>query len=248
MKAIFDKLMIGRGVRIAIANLLSRFVLFFVVFGIGIDFVSSPIAHAQVTANSITMTWSAPGDDSLTGVATAYDVRYSQIPLTAANWAAASQVSGEPTPKPAGGSEMFVVSGLSPGVTYYIGVKTVDEAGNWSGISNVAIATTSIVLDIDDDKNLVPKTFQLEQNFPNPFNPTTSIDFSIEKSAYVELVILNILGEQVNTLVSGYLSAGLHNANWDGRDSHGHETASGVYLYRLRSDAQVLVRKMVLMR
>lgn len=236
------------GGRTAKVKLVERALVLSVALVLFASFTGGSTAQAQITAHSITVTWVAPGDDSLAGKATAYDIRYSQTPLTPANWASATQATGEPTPKMAGSNETFVVDGLSPAVTYYIGVKSIDDAGNWSGLSNVVSATTSLLLDNDDEDNLVPKAFQLEQNFPNPFNPTTSIDFSIAKGAYVELVVLNILGEQVNTLVSGYLSAGSHQASWDGRDLYGHEAASGVYLYRLQSDSQVSVRKMILMR
>ncbi len=206
------------------------------------------IADAQVTSTTITVTWSAPGDDSLTGVASAYDIRYSQSPINAANWAGASQVAGEPTPKPAGGNENFTISGLSPGQTYYIAIKSVDEAGNWSAISNIVSATTSILLDADDGTGTLPIEFRLRQNFPNPFNPVTAIDFSIPKAGVVELAVFNILGERVTTLASGQFAAGDHQVIWNGCDASGTEVASGVYLYRLETDSHSAVRKMVLMR
>jgi hypothetical protein len=205
-------------------------------------------AEAQVTPTTITVTWSAPGDDSLTGVASAYDIRYSLSPINAANWASASQTTGEPTPQQSGADESFTITGLNPGQTYYIAIKSVDEAGNWSAISNIVSATTSILLDADDGSGTLPGEFRLGQNFPNPFNPITAIDFSMPKAGHVELAVFNILGERVTTLASGHYAAGDHHVIWNGCDASGSEVASGVYLYRLETDTNSAVRKMVLMR
>lgn len=201
-----------------------------------------------VTPNSLTVTWTAPGDDSITGTASSYDIRYSETPLTKTNWISAKQVVGEPVPKPAGSTESFTVLGLSPGVTYFIAIKTCDEAGNWSGISNIASATTSIVLGTDDGETDVPSDFQLHQNYPNPFNPNTTIEFSIPRSEHVQIIIFNVLGERVTTLISDYLAAGYHQVTWNGIDLYGKTVASGIYLYRLEAESGVWTRKMTLLK
>jgi hypothetical protein len=94
------------------------------------------------TATTITLQWTAPGDDSLTGTASQYDIRYSTAPITEANWGTAVQVSGEPTPKVSGSAETFTVIGLTPNTLYYFAIKTADEVPNWSAISNIAIIST----------------------------------------------------------------------------------------------------------
>jgi len=94
------------------------------------------------TLDSITLNWTAPGDDGNTGTAWKYDVRFSTSPITDANWNAAAQCAGEPAPKPAGSSEAFTVRGLTPNTTYYFALKTADEVSNWSGLSNVASGAT----------------------------------------------------------------------------------------------------------
>jgi hypothetical protein len=89
------------------------------------------------TSSTIKLSWIAPGDDGATGTATAYDIRYRLgAAITAAFWASATQVAGEPLPKVAGSSETFTVTGLNPGTTYYFAIKTADEVPNWSPISN----------------------------------------------------------------------------------------------------------------
>jgi predicted lipoprotein with Yx(FWY)xxD motif len=95
------------------------------------------------TPNLITLTWTAPGDDNTTGRATEYDIRYSTSIITDDNWDAATQVEGEPTPQQAGMQQSFTVTRLLPGTTYYFAVKAVDDASNWSELSNIASGTTS---------------------------------------------------------------------------------------------------------
>jgi len=100
------------------------------------------LAAANPTANSIQLTWTAPGDDGASGTAAAYDIRYSTSTITDANWASATQVTGEPAPGVAGTQESHTVTGLAEGTVYYFAMKTADEFPNWSGLSNVATATT----------------------------------------------------------------------------------------------------------
>jgi|GEM_PF-3399956 len=94
------------------------------------------------TVNSIRLQWTVPGDDGMIGVAAEYDIRYSTIPITAANWNTRTQVAGEPFPIPAGNTEVHTVTGLNPNTTYFFAMKTADEVPNWSGLSNNASATT----------------------------------------------------------------------------------------------------------
>ena len=103
------------------------------------------LAASNPTSDSITLTWTAPGDDGDVGVASQYDIRYSTSPIDEGNWDTAMQVIGEPPPKLAGSEESFVVTGLSPGTRYYFAIKTTDEVPNWSDLSNVASGMTSLV-------------------------------------------------------------------------------------------------------
>jgi serine protease len=94
----------------------------------------------------------------------------------------------------------------------------------------------------------LPTTFTLDQNHPNPFNPTTVITYSLTASADVELVVINVLGQQIRTLVNQYQSAGNHEVVWDGRDQGGNQVASGIYFYRMASAGSVDTKKMLLMK
>lgn len=101
---------------------------------------------------------------------------------------------------------------------------------------------------IGDIVNLLPDQFVLEQNFPNPFNPSTTINYYMPTAQNVDLAIYNITGKRMKTLVNEKQSAGNHQARWDGRNDNGELAASGVYIYRLQAGMEVLTRKMVILR
>ncbi|WP_372633154.1 fibronectin type III domain-containing protein [Cohnella sp.] len=101
------------------------------------------LAAPTSTSNSVTLTWTAPGDDGNIGTAASYDVRYSTSAITPANWASATQVSGEPAPTAAGTSQSMTVTGLSPSTTYHFAMKTSDAAANVSDLSNVVSKATT---------------------------------------------------------------------------------------------------------
>ncbi len=109
---------------------------------------------------------------------------------------------------------------------------------------NVPVGGTSPVL---------PVNFELYQNRPNPFNPTTTIDFYIEggdlsSDEQVSLDIFNILGQRVKTLLDGPLTPGQYSVIWDGTDEYGEHAASGIYLYRLRVGNADQTKKMMLLK
>ena len=94
------------------------------------------VAHSQ-TADTVVVTWTAAGDDGRTGAAAAYDLRVSEAPITADNFSAATAVEGLPAPAASGTRQGVTVRGLTRGTTYYFAIRSVDDAGNWSAISNV---------------------------------------------------------------------------------------------------------------
>ena len=94
----------------------------------------------------------------------------------------------------------------------------------------------------------LPDGFALGQNFPNPFNGETAIRFSLPSSGDVELVLFDLLGQQVVSLIDGPRNAGTYTVRWDGRDDRGHALASGIYFYRLRAGRQVQSHKLLLLQ
>ncbi len=118
-----------------------------------------------------------------------------------------------------------------------------------AAIDDFSIETFSgTALSALEDTPEVSSPVILRQNHPNPFNPTTTIVFSLPKSANTELAVYTIDGRRVATLVSEVLSAGQHRVSWDGHDQSGRPVASGAYFYRLNSGDSRLVKRMVLVK
>jgi hypothetical protein len=95
---------------------------------------------------------------------------------------------------------------------------------------------------------VVPPALALEQNHPNPFNPSTVISFAVPEATHVELTVYDARGHLVTTLWNRLAEGGVHEAEWDGTDASGTPVASGVYSYRLRAGNKTLTRKMVLLK
>jgi hypothetical protein len=112
---------------------------------------------------------------------------------------------------------------------------------------DVAIEGKDCVIIIKKKGSQLSGGFSLS-NYPNPFNPETEISFSLPERAQVSLVIYNILGEKVKTLVNETKEAGTYSAPWDGRDESGNSLASGIYFYRLKTENFDKTMKMVLMK
>ena len=94
----------------------------------------------------------------------------------------------------------------------------------------------------------MPLRSGLEPNYPNPFNGSTMIRYSLARPADVQLYILNVRGQRVRTLVDGAKGTGSHVVTWQGRDDDGHEVATGVYLIALHVDGAVFTRKALYIR
>src|SRR6185369_8688950 len=101
------------------------------------------LSVSSVTSSSATLLWVSPGDDGNTGTATSYDIRYSTALIDNTSWTSANQETGEPAPAAAGNSQSFTVNGLAANTTYYFALKTADEVGNISLLSNVPSRATS---------------------------------------------------------------------------------------------------------
>jgi len=93
-----------------------------------------------------------------------------------------------------------------------------------------------------------PTAFSLGTNYPNPFNPGTTIEYTLGRRAMVRIDIINLLGQTVCTLVHDLKEAGSHRITWNGTDDAGKPAATGVYLYRLQADGAVQARKMLLLK
>jgi hypothetical protein len=111
----------------------------------------------------------------------------------------------------------------------------------------------TIVVGINEDEILIPTEYGLSQNYPNPFNPLTTIKYQLPEAAEIELVIYNILGQEIYTLINGKKQAGYHSQAWNATDQYGNAVASGLYIYRLDAKGVsgrkfVQVKKMVVLK
>ena len=92
---------------------------------------------------------------------------------------------------------------------------------------------------------LITQIFGLYQNQPNPFNGSTTIPFDIETESNVELVIYNILGQKVKTLLNKNCNAGHYDITWNGTNNYGNQVSSGIYLYKIVNGSNTKIKKMV---
>lgn len=101
---------------------------------------------------------------------------------------------------------------------------------------------------LKSDLENIPNNYSLDQNYPNPFNPSTQIRFSVKEENHTELVIYNLLGQKVATLVSENKIPGHYQVEWKGKTDNGIAVSSGIYFYRITSGNFVDTKKMILIR
>ncbi len=95
---------------------------------------------------------------------------------------------------------------------------------------------------------LIPDKFAVYQNYPNPFNPSTVISYALPSAAKVKVVIYDMLGNEVKTLVNNFQNPGNHEVVWNGENDFGEKVASGAYIYRIAAGNNIAVKKMVLLK
>jgi len=114
--------------------------------------------------------------------------------------------------------------------------------------NNTAIINVILEPVSDIDETLVPNLTKLDGNYPNPFNPETTIRFSLAEAGSVSIEIFSLKGQLVRTLVNEGMSAGSHRVVWNGKDFKGDTVSSGVYFYRMRSGDYQAIKRMLLLK
>ncbi|MGB6120948.1 MAG: T9SS type A sorting domain-containing protein [Bacteroidota bacterium] len=134
--------------------------------------------------------------------------------------------------------------------TYLVHIDTLTGEGSVVlklgeyNLTAMAMRSDSLrVVSVEDEEIALPEEYALQQNFPNPFNPATTIEFALPQSSDVSLRVFNVLGEEVASLIDREMDAGVHRVMWDASGM-----ASGVYLYRLSAGNYVMTRKLILIR
>ena len=107
------------------------------------------------------------------------------------------------------------------------------------------MTTTTAVAEIDSK---VPQEFHISYNYPNPFNPSTSIRYALPEAEHVKVTIYDINGREVTQLVDNYQSAGTYVVTWNGKNNSGSQVSSGIYMYRIQAGNFIETRKMTLLK
>jgi uncharacterized protein YcnI len=197
-----------------------------------------------ISENSVLLSWLPASDDHTPAPAITYDLLIvrngTHVPIGDANKPTTTILTRLPEPGNISAVTEWSLTGLENGV-YEWRLRAVDAAYVGSDIAsgqfNIGVSSTD-----DPDDNKLDE-YSLEQNFPNPFNPVTTINFSIPKEGLVTLKIYNTIGEEIESLVSEIKQAGNYNVNFDASS-----LSSGIYFYRIHTDSFVETKKMILMK
>jgi hypothetical protein len=114
----------------------------------------------------------------------------------------------------------------------------------WPSISFSSEAT----LAVNDKSDVLPKEFALHNNYPNPFNPNTTIRFDLPKASDVSIIIYNVLGQKIRTLDKSQMNPGYHSMIWNATNDYGVQVSAGMYFYQLRTSEFVKTKKMILLK
>jgi len=124
---------------------------------------------------------------------------------------------------------------------------------NWVGLSFWIVTDSMMKIEgtaSPTSVDITPATSSLvlNPNYPNPFNPSTTISFSLSKASQTRLEIYNLKGQKVKTLCNASLNSGEHQYIWNGTDEQGRKAGSGVYFYKLTAGSQSVMKKMIMMK
>ncbi|HUF09550.1 MAG TPA: FlgD immunoglobulin-like domain containing protein, partial [Rhodothermales bacterium] len=207
---------------------------------------------STVDGGRVELNWSAATDDKTVSPALTYNVRVGTQP------GGVDVMS--PLSHPQTGTRYVCAPGnvfhnlrwplrsLPPG-TYYWSVQAVDQSCVGSSFSperTFVVTGTSESLNAGNDE--LPSILSIQHAHPNPFGDRTTLSYTLQNALEVELSIFDVLGRRVRTIASGLIPAGSHAAVWDGLDTRGMPTASGIYVYRLRSNRRAISGTVILTR
>ena len=141
-----------------------------------------------------------------------------------------------------------------------------DHSTAWAkytaGMATVGIQTSSIdaasadedrlgmaiSLAVNEKSDVLPKEFALHDNFPNPFNPNTTIRFDLPRATDVSIVVFNLLGQKIKTIERAQMNPGYHSIIWNATNDFGSQVSAGMYFYQLRTNEFVKTKKMILLK
>lgn len=194
-------------------------------------------------AVDVVLLWTSPGDDGYTGTASVYDIRYAKFPLSDVNFGQGTRVLGLSAPRVAGSLDMCTVKGLDPNADYWFALKTADERGNWSGISNIAVHTGSKVT-----VELPPVTLSFSGPWPNPVREQARFALSMPQRASIRIDAFDVTGRRVAIVAEGEQPAGIAEVAWNLHDFGGRHVEPGLYLIHAQLGIASFTRRVVVTR
>ena len=190
---------------------------------------------------SVALSWTATGDDGMVGRAKIYELRHNLTPITAFNFFSTSTlVVGVPAPAVPGTRQYHTVTGLVAGTTYHFAIRTMDDAGNWSGISNVATRVAVSTVDVPAGPTHV---VHFGNPFPNPARSHASFAMTLPEPTDIDVTVFDIQGRQVRVLADGDWPAGESTVAWNLRDGGGSKVSPGTYMVRAQIGSTRTVRR-----
>ena len=135
------------------------------------------------------------------------------------------------------------LTNLVIGQTYIFGISAVYDEGE-----SEIIEVSFVYQGAGSGSNVPILATELGANYPNPFNPTTTISFTLKEAIDVKIDVYNITGQYVKTLINKHLEADNHNIAWNGNDNEGKSVSSGVYYYKMQAGRYTSTKKMILMK
>jgi len=134
------------------------------------------------------------------------------------------------------------------GGQYGVYAFQMDDDGIAGYFDNITVTSGEALAIKHEDSPEVPKSFSLKQNFPNPFNPTTTISFELTESANVSLDIFNLNGQLVKNLINGNYRPNHYSVTWNGKNNHDRAVPAGMYVYTLSNGFQSVSKKMIFLK
>lgn len=192
----------------------------------------------------ILLFWTSPTDNGVRGGAVAYDMRWASVPITEQNFALCPKLPNPTVAVGPGNLQVYAVKGFDPMGIYFFALKSVDDRGNWSALSNVVIHTPDDVLAVDRD----PSRLLFSPPWPNPARGSTRFAFTLAEPGRMKVEAFDIGGRHVRTIRDTDMPAGPSGLDWDLRDDAGQPVTPGLYLVRATLGGRVLTRRVTVTR
>lgn len=216
--------------------------LFIVLLGITAAALGGIHSSSAQTSSSTTLTWTAPGDDSLVGTASLYDIRFSLEPISEETFIYCNRIALV-RPSRAGTRESYTVTGLLPGYDYYFAIRSADDAGNWSRVSNLAFRPGRAI----GLEAVATREFALSAPYPNPVRDHVNLNLTMPRAGVATVEVFDLAGRRVNIIAGGPRPAGDVKVVWRLDNGHGYRVSPGVYLVSARFDDKHILRRLTIM-